>query len=156
MASSKSLFAYRLIAEKWASNAFTGEGARLYGGRWNSPGLPVVYLGSTRSLCALELLVHLTTPSSRAKRFSMFQMEIPEDCIDSLEDPLPGTWQQEPPDHSTMQLGHKWLKNSSSLLLRVPSAIVPEEWNYLLNPLHQDYGKLSIPLAAPFRFDERL
>ncbi|MBK1832602.1 RES family NAD+ phosphorylase [Roseibacillus ishigakijimensis] len=156
MASTKERPAYRLVARRWASSAFSGEGARLYGGRWNSPGRPLVYLSSARSLCALEMLVHLTTPGSRRKQYASFAIDLPEEAIAPLPDSLPADWQQEPPVASTMRMGDQWFDAASSLALEVPSAIVPEESNYLLNPQHPDFAKLEIAPFRDFRFDERL
>ncbi|MGE9269061.1 MAG: RES family NAD+ phosphorylase [Verrucomicrobiales bacterium] len=149
--------AYRLVSTKWLGGALSGEGARKYGGRWNSPGRPAVYLGSTRSLCALELLVHLPSPGSRRKAFSFLSLELPSASIHTLPtSALPESWREDPPTSATMHLGDDWLAAGSSLALAVPSAIMPEEWNFLLNPLHPDFHRLKISEPAAFRFDQRL
>lgn len=156
MASSKVITAYRLVATKWATTALSGEGARKYGGRWNSPGHPLVYLSSSRSLCALELLVHLSTPGSRCKDFSFVEVELPEAGIHKLSSNLPESWRSEPPESSTMSLGDKWLNNGNALALRVPSTVIPQETNILINPLHPDFHKVVNSPPRSFRFDKRL
>ena len=156
MASSNVLTLYRLVATRWAATALSGEGARLYGGRWNSIGYPLVYLSSSRSLCALESLVHLTSLGSRKKQFSFLEVSIAKSMVQTLSVPLPTDWRLEPPVTSTMQLGDNWLQKGSSLALQVPSAVIPEESNYLLNPLHKDFSQITLSDPLKFRFDERL
>ncbi len=148
---------YRLVAPRWADSAFSGEGARKYGGRWNSPGRPMVYLGGSRALTALELLVHLTTPTSRSKPFRLMEVKIPEEFIaDYPAGILPDDWRDHPPGMHTMEIGDDWLQAGSQLALRVPSTIIPEETNLLLNPLHPKFSKLEVSTGSHFSFDPRL
>jgi RES domain-containing protein len=148
------LKAYRLVSPGWVDTAFSGEGARKYGGRWNSPGRPVVYLGGSRALTALELLVHLTTPLSRAKAYSLMEASIPDSCCESMTQVspanLPDGWRLSPPGKDTMEIGDLWLASGTTLLLSVPSAIIPEETNLLLNPRHPLFPKIKIPASTPF------
>ncbi len=157
MASSKTLVGYRLVSPRWASTALSGEGARLYGGRWNSPGKPVVYLGGSRALAALELLVHLSTPLSREKPYVLMGAEVPADVLQSLpKAALPSDWRISPPQRETQALGDVWLASEKSLGLWVPSAIIPEESNLLFNPRHPDMSKVRLGEPKPFSVDPQL
>ncbi len=147
------LFAYRLTKAKYASTAFDGEGARLYGGRWNSVGTPVVYLASRLSLAALEILVHSKRPED-LMNYVYLKLEFEDSSVSQLD--LPKDWQQSPAPISTQKLGDSWVKEKGSLLLEVPSVIIPEETNYLLNPAHSEFEKLKIAEARAFGFDTRL
>ena len=159
-------YAYRLIAPRWVDTAFSGEGARKYGGRWNSPGLPMVYLGGSRAITALEMLVHLTSPMSRSKLFTLMEVKIPKELIsDYPADILPDGWRDHPPGPLTMEIGDDWLKaggangtsgGTGQLALRVPSVIIPEETNILLNPLHPKFSKIEVSTPQNFSFDPRL
>ncbi len=146
---------WRIVPEARARDAFIGEGARLYGGRWNSPGVAIVYASQHKSLAALELLVH--RDPRRANRFKTFFFQFPESLVEAvaLRD-LPKDWRQEPPPPSTQQLGDAWLREARSVVLAVPSIIIPEELNYLLNPNHPDFKKITIGKPQNFTFDARL
>lgn len=146
MASSREfLTAYRIVAPRWVSTAFSGEGARRYGGRWNSPGRPVVYLAGSRALAALELLVHLPSPLSRAKPYRILEARVP---VKLIHDGDPGG--------NPVSAGDSWIRNEASLSLRVPSALIPGEPNYLLNPAHPDMSRVRLGEAVDFHFDSRL
>ena len=117
----------------------------------------MVYLGGSRALTALELLVHLTTPLSREKSYLLVGVDVPSSEISALPVALlPEAWRRAPPLRETQALGDDWLASNSSLGLWVPSAIVPEELNLLLNPLHPGMRQLRIDEPTPFRFDPRL
>lgn len=157
MASSKTVTSYRLVAPRWASTALSGEGARLYGGRWNSPGRPMVYLGGSRALAALELLVHLPTPLSREKPYVLIGADVPTAAFQVVpEGALPNDWRISPPGREAQALGDAWLESEESLGLWVPSAIIPEESNLLLNPRHPAMSKVRLGEPSPFRLDPRL
>ena len=147
--------AWRIVKKAHAATAFSGEGARRFGGRWNSPGTPVVYTSGTLALAALEILVHLNPP------VRLEYVAIPFDFEDAwvqklkLSD-LPADWMEEPPPPSTQLLGDRWVKQARSAILELPSAIVRIEPNYLLNPAHPDFRKVQIGKAMPFAFDPRL
>lgn len=148
---------YRLVSPRWASTALSGEGARKYGGRWNSPGHPAVYLAESRALCALELLVHLTTPETRAKPFVLLEVTIPADSLESLAaSALPPDWNISPPTMESMTIGNDWLTRNQSLALRVPSTIVPEEFNLVVNVSHPEMRKVTVETERRFHFDPRL
>jgi RES domain-containing protein len=146
---------WRIVPEAHAHDAFIGEGAKLYGGRWNSPRVAIVYGSQHKSLAALELLVH--RDSRRPNRFKTFFFQFPESLVEAvlLRD-LPGDWRQEPPPPSTQQIGDAWVRESRSAVLAVPSIIIPEELNYLLNPVHPDFEKITIGKPQNFAFDARL
>lgn len=126
---------YRLVKTKHKDSAFTGEGAKVYGGRWNSKGTPCVYLGGSISICLLETLVHLDSPEDLAG-FTLFSLSVPDSLITTLS-PLPAHWKDVPSPAHVQSAGDEWLKSLSSLVLIVPSTIT-EEPNAMLNPLHPE------------------
>lgn len=147
--------AWRLVSEARADDAFSGEGARLYGGRWNPHGLSATYLSATRSLAALEVLVH-QAERVPAGRFLFFEVRFPEQFVMAITpEDLEADWRNYPPRNSTVTLGGNWLKARSSPVLRVPSIMIPEESNYLLNPEHPRAGEIEITDPRPFTFDPR-
>lgn len=147
--------AWRIIKEKHAATAFSGEGARLFSGRWNSRGIPVVYTSSTKSLAALESLVHLNPPV--LFKYVAIRLEFDDALVEVLPTrALPVDWAVEPPPPSTQAVADAWVRKASSVLLALPSVIIPGELNYLLNPAHSDSKKISIGKPEPFAFDPRL
>lgn len=149
--------AWRLIKARHAATAFDGEGARRFGGRWNARGTPLVYLGGTLSLAALEFFVHLTAEDARIP-FVAFRIEIPDNVPWGALDPaqLPADWREEPPPDDCKVLGSAWAERGDTAILRVPSVIVPHEHNWLLNPRHPDFGRIAIGAPEPFGFDSRM
>jgi RES domain-containing protein len=148
-----SITIWRLVKARHAAGAFSGEGAALYGGRWNSVGQSAVYCSSSLALAALETLVHLQPPMLFS--FSAFRAEIEESMLEKLPYP-PMDWQQEPPTASCKQAGDAWLRSMRSAVLSVPSVVVPLERNYVLNPLHPDFKRIIIHPMQDFTFDPRL
>ena len=146
----------RIVEAPFAAVAFSGEGAKRAGGRWNSPGTAVIYTAGSESLAILEMLVHLQS-QELLKRYVLFEVSFDEALL-SLTDPaaLPKTWRQSPPGPAVRQVGDAWVANGASAILRVPSVIVPTEWNYLLNPAHLDFNQIRIGLKQPVQFDPRL
>ena len=142
---------WRVVKASRTSTAFDGEGAHLNGGRWNSPGLPAVYLSATKSLALLEILVHLD-PNDAPKRWTAFRISLRPDQIETVK--LPPRWPTR--EARTQQIGDAWIQNRRSLALAVPSVIVQEEFNYLLNPTHPDFPKLNLSKLLPFTLDLRL
>ena len=147
--------AWRIVMEKHAATAFDGEGARRYGGRWNSTGTRMIYTSAALSLAALESLVHLNPP------VKFKYVAIPIECDDALLESipkvgLPANWTEEPPPPSTKQIGDLWVKEARSAVLEVPSAVIRSERNYLLNPAHPDFGRIQVGKAVPSAFDPRL
>ncbi|WP_034911592.1 MULTISPECIES: RES family NAD+ phosphorylase [Erwinia] len=147
---------YRLVKSAYADTAFNGFGALNYGGRWNSIGHSCVYLASSRSLCVLELLVHLRI-SDLAGHYSMLSLKVPEKLVSELDlNALPADWQHDPAPLSTRAIGDEWLNSrDQGLVLKVPSTITGD-WNALFNPLHPDAAAaLATVSVEPFFFDPR-
>lgn len=138
-------------------SAVDGEGARRVGGRWNSPGIPVVYTSSTLSLAVLELLVH-TDPDLVPNDLHGFEIEVPDSLTPRLLDvgTLPSNWRPIPNHPACRAIGDDWLHGRSHALLGVPSAVVPEELNYLINPAHPAAGAIRVVRSRAFSFDQRL
>lgn len=149
--------AYRIVKKKWAGNAFDGEGARLYGGRWNSRGQPCVYLAGSESLAILEILVHLDN-ARQITHYALFAVELDEKDIMLLDhDSLPHNWQEDPAPADTADLGDEWINSQSSLALCVPSSIVTRERNFLLNVGHPAFDKMiNTKVELEFSMDSRL
>lgn len=148
--------AFRLTKAKYADTAFSGEGARLYGGRWSPPGLAVVYLAESLPLAALEILVHLERPAVLAG-YVYFQVRCPDELVLTLADEdLPTDWRSSPEPVSTVSIGSAWISEKASLLLRVPSTVVPGSYNFLLDPAHPAFAELEIDGPFDFEFDPRL
>lgn len=146
---------YRIVKRKWAGSAFDGEGARLFGGRWNSKGNPCVYTAGSESLALLEMLVHLNS-GDILNQYCMIKISLPEDDVMYLPS-LPDGWQAEPAPPETARIGDEWIKSRQSLALRVPSVVVPRESNYLINPAHENIDKLlETAEAIAFDIDPRL
>lgn len=144
--------AWRITKQKHAKTAFTGEGARLYGGRWNSPGRLVVYTAESRALALTEILVHLES-AAILSRYVVFKVDIEECLVEDLElEAPPKNWRAEPAPKRLQTLGDYWLDSGRSAVLRVPSAIVGGEFNYLLSPSHPDFPKLRI--EGPEKFQD--
>lgn len=145
------------IATSIHINDISGTGARIYGGRWNHQGYPVVYASGSRSLAALEFLVHV--PMALAPEdLSILEINIIERVeIESVnESQLPLNWRDYPAPEQLADIGTEWLKSKSSLLLEIPSAVVNKEVNILINPLHEDIKRISLVSVEKFSFDPRL
>ena len=150
------LSCWRIVQRRYAGQAFTGEGARLYGGRWNSPGHAVVYAAAARSLAVLEMLVHLDGPQL-LRAYQLIEASFPESLVTELAaKDLPPDWRDDPAPRSTQFLGDEWLQKAQSAVLRVPSVLIPEEHNCLLNPAHPGFRQIRIFPPANFAFDPRL
>jgi RES domain-containing protein len=145
---------YRLTREKYI-NDLSGAGAKAYGGRWNSIGMSMLYLTSSRSLAVLEVLVHLR-PLFIPDDYYMITIEAPDDFEAINLKQLPPNWKDAPDEHNLKPLGDRFLSEKKHLLLQVPSSIVNEEFNYLANPLHEKASKLKVLKINPFSFDSRL
>ncbi|MBL0713001.1 MAG: RES family NAD+ phosphorylase [Desulfosarcina sp.] len=135
----------------------TGTGAKIYGGRWNHPGYPVIYTSGSRALAALEFLVHV--PMALApENLSILEINIrpnvQREVID--ESMLPPSWRNYPAPEHLVNIGTDWIKSQSSLLLDIPSAVVANETNTLINPLHPDIKYVKAAKVENFSFDPRL
>ncbi len=147
--------AWRIVKTKHLANAWDGEAAALFGGRWNSPNQRAVYAFATLSLALVEILVHL--PGGLLPAFSAIPVEFDETMLTRLAlEEVPDNFQADPPPGETMAIGDAWLRSASSAVLGVPSAVVPIERNYLFNPRHADFAMVRIGAAEAFPFDGRL
>jgi RES domain-containing protein len=145
---------YRIVQAHWAASAMTGEGARLHGGRWNPSGVPVVYLADSRALAALEIIVNAPREVTLLS-WRIIEVEVPDDSIETVKpDALPGDWQALPSSPGAKHHGARWLQ-TGALALKLPSAVIPEEFTLLLNPLHPEFMKLRVSEPKVFRFDPR-
>ncbi len=146
---------YRLC--RLAFRTLDGEGGRLYGGRWNTPGRPVVYTSTTLALAALEYLVHVDATDVPADLVAL-TIEMPDDVVmERLSTArLPKRWMQSASCPECQALGDAWLASGKTALLSVPSAPVPEERNVLINPRHSDSARLQIIEQRKFVYDPRL
>ncbi|GAB3586899.1 RES family NAD+ phosphorylase [Hymenobacter daeguensis] len=135
----------------------SGYGAYLYGGRWNLPGLALLYTAEQRAIALLETLVHLPVEDLPADMYLM-TLEVPDDVSREALTPedLPADWQRLSMPQPTATIGHAWLQSGRSLALQVPSVVVPQERNLLLNPAHPEFMRVRLLDAQPFHFDERL
>ena len=148
--------AWRITKRKHAKHAFDGAGARKYGGRWNSPGTAVVYAAQSQSLAVLEMLVHLDGPEL-LEHYVFMPVEIDESLVQNIEiQKLPRNWQAYPAPKRLSAIGDEWLRAASSVVLQVPSALLPAENNFLLNPNHPDFHKLASGDPVSFQFDPRM
>lgn len=147
---------YRITRSKYSKVAFSGDGSRRYPGRWHAKGTALVYTSESRSLAVLESLVHCD-PEDLPSDLVFISAEIPEDClIEIAAKDLPRGWRTTPPPDACSALVSNWIAEGSSLALKVPSVVVPKEWNILINPDHPDFPKLKIAKAEAHCFDSRL
>ncbi len=147
---------WRLCRAEHAAGAFTGEGAFRYGGRWSPPGLAVVYCAESRSLAAMEILVHhLGTDIFKLSRWTVMSADVPRAVIEQPAR-VPADWRELPPVAGVQGFGAEWARAGRSAALRVPSSVVLGEFNYLLNPAHPDFALVEIGRPAAFHFDPRL
>ena len=148
--------AYRVVKNKHSAAAFDGDGARRYGGRWNSPGVAMVYASATLPLAVLEILVHLQTESV-LPAYVAFRVEIPDGLVEAIDrSTLPAGWRDFPAPAELRAAGDAWVRGAGSVVLRVPSVVLASEENYLINPLHPDFGLLAIADPEPLDVDSRL
>jgi RES domain-containing protein len=151
--------AWRITKAADIQNAFSGEGARLYGGRWNSKGTPMVYVASTRSLAMLEILVHVRNAPQPANStpYNLYSVRFDESLLEELSlSQLSSDWDLEPPTRASKSIGDEWVNAARTPVLSVPSVVVPEEANYLLNPAHPLFGRIHIGPPIPYTLDRRL
>jgi RES domain-containing protein len=135
----------------------SGYGAYLYGGRWNLPGMALLYTAEQRAMALLETLVHLPVEDLPDDMYLM-TLEVPDDLSREVLSPadLPADWQRLSMPQPTATIGHAWLQSGRSVALQVPSVVVPQERNLLLNPAHPEFIRVRLLDAQPFHFDERL
>jgi len=159
MSEQKRLTAWRLVKAKYAAGAFDGEGAFRFGGRWNSKGVRVVYASESLSLAALEWLVHLD-PAAALPELVAFRLQIPVASIVDIGEVDPDYASMEETPLPTLaisrQIGDRWVKAGLSTVLRVPSAVIPVERNFVLNPAHPHFSGIQRAAPQEFTWDQRL
>jgi RES domain-containing protein len=138
--------------------AFSGEGARLHDGRWNSKGVAVAYASSTLSLSALELLVHAEQRLLSALVLVACEAVWPDGLATETLDPvsLSPSWRDTPPPTPLQAFGDRWVRERRTAVLYVPSAIIPSERNIVINPAHRDARRIRTSTPEPFSYDARL
>jgi RES domain-containing protein len=150
------LTVWRLCTAKYAATAYDGEGARLYGGRWSPKGVALTYTAESRALAIVEVLANTEEPKQLSLVPWVFiAAEFPPDLIEKPAR-VPEDWRQFPRSTTTQEFGATWAKEQRSVVLRVPSAVVPGEFNFLLNPRHPDFKRVKIGKPETFSFDPRL
>lgn len=147
---------YRLSKKKFKDD-LSGKGAEKYGGRWNSEGTAMIYTGQSRALCAAEVAVH-TPLGILPSDYYMVAIYVPdEEPITQLsDDELPADWDEVPPSSSSQLIGDSFVADNKFLLMRVPSAVVQGDFNYMINPNHPSMESVKIISTEPFEFDKRL
>lgn len=146
---------WRITTARFASTAFDGEGARLYGGRWNPKGWEVVYTADSQSLALLELMVQ---DDPLRARYVLIPAQLPQDISETriAVEQLPQDWRTLGARDVLQAMGSEWLKAEQTAVLSVPSAVVPAERNYLLNPRHPDFVRIVIGEPQSLETDMRL
>lgn len=148
---------WRVCARQHARRAFAGEGARLYGGRWNLPGVAMVYTAATLSLAALELFINLDPDNPPPDLVSIEATILDDIPIESVSiDQLPSRWRDYPGPDRLQEMGAAWLEGARTAVLSVPSAVIPGERNLLLNPAHPRFSRIQFGRPRPFGFDPRM
>lgn len=148
---------WRIVSSSYADRAFDGEGARRYGGRWNHPGTAVVYTSGTLSLAALETFVHADADLASVDMVAI-SVELPSSlAISTIEvADLPDGWRAYPAPEALQDMGNAWARAAESAVLAVPSAVISEEQNFILNPAHPDFAHFRFGDPRPFVLDPRM
>ncbi len=150
-----SITSWRVVKQRFAATAFDGEGARRFGGRWNSAGRAVVYTAATTSLALLEILVN--ADAGLLPHYLAIPVIFAEDLVEPFDRArLPRAWRSHPAPYALKRLGNRWLDEGRSSVLAVPSAVVPHESNYLLNPAHHAFSEVLFGEPIAIETDPRL
>lgn len=147
---------WRIIDRGLLREAFSGQGACNYGGRWNSPGTRMVYCSEHPALAALEKLVHIQDMDQLRQSYALISVDCPRELSENLADRLPRNWTGESARSRLRRIGDQWSSSRRSLALVVPSVVLPRSSNILLNPLHPAFDQLRIGRPESFDFDPRL
>ena len=148
--------AWRIVRASREKTAFTGEGPWRYGGRWNSPGVRVVYVSEHQSTAALEIFAN-RVPFILEETYKAFHLEWPDNLTERFPmEKLPANWRVFPAPVETKEIGDRWVQERRSAVLALPSAISPADTNFLLNPEHRDFKRIRIAPPIDYDFDRRL
>ncbi len=148
--------AWRLSRFRDPTATFSGEGARRFAGRWHPAGVPVIYTSSSLALAALETLAHAEIRHLKSVRYA-FGVDVPPALIEEPDlASLPADWNNPTNSHHARAFGAEWAHSYRSVVLVVPSVLVPQERNLILNPNHPDFSQLSLDGPILFAFDPRL
>ncbi len=147
---------FRLSKRKY-SDSLSGKGAAKYGNRWNSKGVEIIYTSASRALAMAEVIVHLPL-FLLPKDYVIMTIEIPDNLPISTIEPedIPDIWNKYPNSKITQRIGDQFIQENKYPILRVPSAVVKGDFNYLFNPYHESFKKIKIKEVSEFRFDSRL
>jgi RES domain-containing protein len=147
---------WRIVRASRAGTAFTGEGPWRYGGRWNSPGIRIVYISEHQSTAAFEVFAN-RVPFILDEKYKAFRLEWPDNLTKIFPlKKLPANWRISPPQIETMEIGDRWVQERRSAVLALPSTISPADTNFLLNPEHRDFRRIRIHPPIDYDFDPRL
>ncbi|MCW3081522.1 RES family NAD+ phosphorylase [Segetibacter sp.] len=149
------MIVYRLSKGKYHRD-ISGKGAEMYGGRWNSKGTALLYTSQSRALAFAEISMHIPLGIVPLDYF-LISIQIPDtaDILELAEADMPADWRSNPHSDSTQKIGDQFAAELKHLALRVPSAVVPGDWNYLINPSHPMTSEVTIVEVEPFQFDSR-
>jgi len=145
---------YRIGATRYA-NDITGEGAKLNGGRWNHPGIPCIYAGESRAIVLLEYSAHVSIHTIK-RALSFTTSSVPDDSITAIKvADLPGNWKAFPHPKETRDFGSTLLTSNTSLIIKIPSVVIEEEFIYLINPDHPKIGEIKVRAVTDYAYDLR-
>ncbi len=149
------MIVYRLTKGKYHLD-LSGKGAELYGGRWNSKGIPMLYTSQSRALAFAEIAMHIPM-GIVPKDYFLISIEIPDTAgiLKLTESDMPADWRSNPHSNTTQQIGDQFVADNKFLVLQVPSAVVPGDYNFLVNPNHPKSSNVKVIASEPFEFDSR-
>ena len=148
--------AWRLVHKRRVASAFTGDGARRYGGHWNSKGRKAIYTADSLALATLEIMVHAIAYEDLLL-FFYFQVRFSEDLVETIDsESLPRHWRKDPAPLSCKKFGDRWLASGPKPILKIPSVVLPEGCNYILNPDHPQWAQIKLSKPRPFTLDHRI
>ncbi len=148
---------YRITRKRYEKQVLSGEGGRRVASRWNYKGDPIVYSSATRALSLLEMLVHMDMEDMRQMDLVICEIDIPEKLkIQAIRtNSLPEGWNKSPFSQKSQAYWNTFINAEKAPVLRVPSIIIPEEWNYLINPAHEDARLIKVHSCSPLTLDSR-
>jgi RES domain-containing protein len=150
------MYLWRIIDRGLVREAFSGQGACDYGGRWNSPGTRMIYCSEHPALAALEKLVHIRDMEQLRQSYALISVDCPQELAETFSERLPRNWAAERARAGLRRIGDRWIASRRSLALIVPSVVLPRSNNILVNPMHSGFVRLQIGRPESFDFDPRL